>query len=190
MTFSALATSVFNKSCASEGVGISNSIFATTIQSATKDSVFKANNSKEDNKFSVIDDNAAKSNDNASSSSMEQCNSPVSNNGGDSLARFNEIKIKNQRKAIAGLNSSILRHQFEIGGLQRQLKEAEEDKEKLKEELSKYQKLQQLLAANIFQSDPKNEDLLNLLRLDISDLFSKYKKQEKTDKKTLGEVKP
>ena len=101
---------------------------------------------------------------------MEQRNSPVSDN---SVAKLNNTKIENQRRAINGLKNSLSRHQIEVDRLTQQLEVAKRNEQKLKEKLSK---LQQLLASNIFQSDPKNEDLMNLLNLDIFDLFSKYEK--------------
>ena len=44
----------------------------------------------------------------------------------------------------------------------------------LEESLAKYQKLKQLLATKIFQSNPSNEDLIALLNLEIEKLFEKY----------------
>ena len=49
----------------------------------------------------------------------------------------------------------------------------------LEESKTKYEKLQQLLAIKIFQSDPKNENLQLLLNIDIVDLFSKYETKSK-----------
>ena len=47
-------------------------------------------------------------------------------------------------------------------------------KKSLEETLAKYQKLKQLLATKIFQSNPSNEDLIVLLNLEIEKLFEKY----------------
>ena len=47
-------------------------------------------------------------------------------------------------------------------------------KKSLEDSLAKYQKLKQLLATKIFQSNPSNEDLIALLNLEIEKLFEKY----------------
>ena len=44
----------------------------------------------------------------------------------------------------------------------------------LEESRIKYRKLKQLLATKIFQSNPSNEDLDNLLSLEPEKLFEKY----------------
>ena len=44
----------------------------------------------------------------------------------------------------------------------------------LEESLAKHQKLKQLLATKIFQSNPTNEDLIALLSLEVEKLFEKY----------------
>merc|ERR1719500_1790732 len=62
----------------------------------------------------------------------------------------------------------------ELQKVENQLQTEVASKKCLEESLTKYEKLKQLLATKIFQSNPSNEDLIALLNLEIEKLFEKY----------------
>jgi DNA primase len=62
----------------------------------------------------------------------------------------------------------------ELQKVKNQLQTEVASKTSLEESLAKYQKLKQLLATKIFQTNPSNEDLIALLNLEIEELFERY----------------
>ena len=64
-------------------------------------------------------------------------------------------------------------------------------KKSLEESLAKYRKLRQDWAVKVYQSDPSNEDLDNLLSLEPEKLFKKYEqlmKETTSDRIKLEEI--
>ena len=74
-------------------------------------------------------------------------------------------KALEKSKAEATVELQIVKHQLQTEVA---------SKKYLVESMAKYQKLKQLLATKIFQSNPSNEDLIALLNLEIEKLFEKY----------------
>ena len=76
----------------------------------------------------------------------------------------------------------------ELEKLENQIQTEVASKKSLEESLAKYQKLKQLLATKIFQSNPTNEDLIALLSLEVEKLFEKYEKIMKFKDSNIAKV--
>ena len=89
--------------------------------------------------------------------------------------RIAKIKLETEvTSAQKALEESKAESKVELKKVENQLQTEVASKKCLEESLAKYQKLKQLLATKIFQSNPSNEDLIALLNLEIEKLFEKY----------------
>ena len=82
-----------------------------------------------------------------------------------------ETEAASAKKALEKVKAE---GKVELEKVENQLQTEVASKKSLEESLAKYQKLKQLLATKIFQSNPSNEDLIALLNLEIEKLFEKY----------------
>ena len=88
-----------------------------------------------------------------------------------------ESKTKLETEAASAkkaLENSMAEATVELQKVKNQLQTEVASKKSLEESLAKYQKLKQLLATKIFQTNPSNEDLIALLNLEIEELFKRY----------------
>ena len=88
-----------------------------------------------------------------------------------------ELKTKLETEAASAkkaLEKSMAEATVELQKVENQLQTEVASKKSLEESLAKYQKLKQLLATKIFQTNPSNEDLIELLNLEIEELFERY----------------
>jgi hypothetical protein len=91
--------------------------------------------------------------------------------------------------AKKALEKSKAEATVELQKVENQLQTEVASKISLEESLAKYQKLKQLLATKIFQSNPSNEDLIALLNLEIEKLFEKYDQIVRFNKSDTVKVK-
>ena len=82
-----------------------------------------------------------------------------------------QTEVASAKKALEKIKAEA---KIELEKVENQLQTEVASKKSLEESLAKYQKLKQLLATKIFQSNPSNEDLIALLNLEIEKLFEKY----------------
>jgi len=96
-----------------------------------------------------------------------------------------ETEITSTRKA---LEESKAESKVELEKVENQIQTEVALKKSLEESLTKYQKLKQLLATKVFQSNPSNEDLDILLNLEIEKLFEKYEQIMKVNDSNVVKV--
>ena len=103
-----------------------------------------------------------------------------------------EAKSKLETEAASAkkaLEKSMAEATVDLQKVENQLQTEIASKKSLEESLTKYQKLKQLLATKIFQSNPSNEDLIALLNLEIEKLFEKYDQITRFNKSDRFKVK-
>ena len=77
-------------------------------------------------------------------------------------------------QTIKALEESKAESKVELKKVENQLQTEVASKKYLEKSLAKYRKIRQEWAIKVFQSDPNNEDLDNLLSLEPEKLFKKY----------------
>jgi len=88
---------------------------------------------------------------------------------------ISEIKLKTEiTSAQKALEESKAEAKVELEKVEHQLQTEVASKKSLEESNTKYRKLRQDWAVKVYQSDPRNEDLDNLLSLEPEKLFKKY----------------
>jgi len=90
---------------------------------------------------------------------------------------ISEIKLKTEiTSAQKALEESKAEAKVELEKVEHQLQTEVASKKSLEESNTKYRKLRQDWAVKVYQSDPRNEDLDNLLSLEPEKLFKKYER--------------
>jgi len=109
----------------------------------------------------------------------------------EKINKIQTAKIKLETEVISAkkaLEESKVESKVELEKVKNQLQIEVASKNSLKESLAKYQKLQQILATKIFQSNPSNENLISLLSLEVEKLFEKYEETVKFNDSNILKV--
>ena len=105
----------------------------------------------------------------------KNCVECVQKNSKIQTLEVSKIKLENEitstRKALEELKAES---KVELEKVENQLQTEVALKKSVEESMAKYRKIRQDWAIKVFQSDPSNEDLDNLLSLEPEKLFKKY----------------
>ena len=100
-----------------------------------------------------------------------------------------KIKLENEitstRKALEELKAES---KVELEKVENQLQTEVALKKSVEESMAKYRKIRQDWAIKVFQSDPSNEDLDNLLSLEPEKLFKKYEQVMKFNDSNIVKI--
>ena len=119
----------------------------------------------------------------------KNCVECVQKNSKIQTLEVSKIKLENEitstRKALEELKAES---KVELEKVENQLQTEVALKKSVEESMAKYRKIRQDWAIKVFQSDPSNEDLDNLLSLEPDKLFKKYEQVMKFNDSNIVKV--